>query len=239
MPLNLFLLSHKCGNNYVQNLHKLTDVPFRNSVMRDQASSIPAHDLPNTVTNIRCRNFSYATLSEADLLDRPETRYLIFTRHPASFVRSASLYHLRGGEKWARQTPQPHFDGKPLTQALREAQNDAEREILTMIQFRDLYLRQTSFTVLFEKPNCLRIRTEDLFTTKDPAYYRTVAEFLRLADWPGFIEALKQASPAFKNELPKHSTGAFKSRDPYAALADGSKEYYDENFSQFASALGY
>lgn len=238
--LNLFLLFHKCGNNYVKAVHRHDRiVRFVESIQPAEADRMPEHDHPGVAVNVRCRNFGLDTLERNDLLSIPDARFLVFTRHPASFVLSAVKYHLAGVEEWAVKKPDPLFGGLPFTQALRGAQDDAEREIMAMMRFRSLYERQASFAKTFEDERFMRVRCEDLFANAEPGYFLEIANFLRLGDRTRFVRALQKASPANMKTLPDHSTGAFKKRDPYAALAPRAKDYYDEHFSGFARQLGY
>lgn len=238
MGLNLFLRTHKCGNKYTEDVHRLWGVPLVQA-QPAAASAILAFDKPDSITNVRCRNFGYDILSEAQLLDNNNTRMLAFTRHPASFVHSATLYHLRGDEKWTHTLLKPHFGGKTHAQALQDAKSEAARQIVTMVTFKTLYEKQASLAALFDAPNCLRVRTEDLFTSTDPEYYQNIAKFLRLEGDENFVQALKDASPAFRTKLPSHSTSAFQLEDPYTALVDEARAYYDEHFAGFATRLGY
>lgn len=137
MPMNLFLLTHKCGNNYFKNLHRLSSVPSA-SCEPNEAMPVQSPGKSNAIINVRCRNFGYDDLLDGQLLDSIDTRFFVITRHPASFVLSATKYHHRGSEKWARNMPQAHFGGRPLTQALQEAENAAARQIVTMIHFKYL-----------------------------------------------------------------------------------------------------
>ncbi len=238
--LNLFLLFHKCGNNYVKAVHQHDRrTRFVESVTPEEAGEIPGYDVAGTPVNVRCRNFGLRVLKRDDLLSIPDARFLVFTRHPASFILSAVKYHLAGVEEWAVKKPQPLFGGLPLTEALRQAEDDAERQIIAMMRFQSLYERQASFAEIFGDERFMRVRCEDLFANAEPEYFLTIANFLRLGDRTKFVRALQKASPGNMKKLPGHSTGAFKERDPYAALAPRAKDYYDEHFSGFARQLGY
>ena len=239
--INCFLLFHKCGNNYVINVHRVdTETSFIESVLPQEASNIFEYDKGGSVVNFRCRNFDYETIETSGLLNIESARFLIFTRDPASFIFSAVKYHLRGGEEWAVKEPQQSLDGKSLTQALREATSPDEQQIIIMKQFDWLYERQVSLLKYINDPRFMRVRCEDLFTTTDEAYFSNIVSFLRLSQRPPFLQALKVASPAFKKELPKHSTGSFKIETPYHALGDSmAKSYYDAHWKEYARALNY
>lgn len=237
--INCFLLYHKCGNNYTINVHKLTRKT--RYVPNVQIRTADRLNLPRRgeVVNFRCRNLDFATLEQHGVIARDDARFLVFTRHPASFILSATKYHHRGDEKWARTEPQPHLDGRSLTDALRATEDEGERQIITMTHFHWLYERMTSFAPHFDDPRFLRLRTEDLFVTNDPAYYQRIADFLRLSAEPSFVEALKQASPAFKRDLPAHSTGSFQHGNPLERLAPAAQAFYAENWQGFATQLDY
>lgn len=238
--LNLYCLFHKCGNNYIQNVHRIyKNVRFVRSVTPAEAGSIPMHDRWFRTVNVRCRNFGIDTLQEHGLPEMSNVRLLIFTRHPASFVLSAVKYHLRGLEHWAATEPQPELGGIPLAQGLREAPDDAHRQIIVMRQFRWLYERQASLMALLNGAQVKRVKCEDLFTNTTDAYFQEIADFLGLGRRRGFIKALKQASPAFKTNLPSHATGAFQSENPYEKLGRPAKAFYDSEYKVFEETLGY
>lgn len=251
--INCFLLFHKCGNNYIHNVHRIdTRTIYIRDVLPRQAANIIEYDKGGTVVNIRCRNFDYETIQTSGLLNIESTRFLIFTRDPASFIFSAVKYHLRGGEEWAVKEPQQALDGKTLTQALREASSPDEQQIIIMKQFAWLFEKQVSLLKYVDDPRFLRVRCEDLFTTTEEAYFSNIASFLRCTKRPSFITsllrrskepsflyALKAASPAFRKKLPTHSTGAFKIEAPYQALGDKAKTHYDTHWMKYARALNY
>ena len=239
MALNLFLLFHKCGNNYVQDVHRRTEVPFVPSILPSDAGEIPQHDEKEQVTNIRCRNFDFDTLAQNSLLDRPGYRYVVFTRHPASFILSAVKYHRRGNEEWAANEPQPHLGGRSLTRALNQAWTASRRQIHVMTHFKYLYERQASLMSLLGSENVIRVKCEDIFAERDPAYYSELTRFLRLQADETFVEALKSASPAFKKKLPRHSTGEFAHSDPLRRLGRRARAHYEKHWSGFATALEY
>lgn len=237
--LNIFLLFHKCGNNYILNVHKLYDkLHFISSVRPDESSSIVNYD-SDGITNIRCRNFGHAEIQKSHVLKLRTARFLIFTRHPASFILSAAKYHLRGVEEWAVKKPQAILGGKTLTQALRNSSNLDEQHIIIMKQFGDIYKKKASLLSYLNDNRFMRVRCEDIFTATEPDYYISIAEHLRLSGNPFFLNALKAASPAFRTNLPDHATGSFKIADPYEALGDQAKGYFDEHWRSFALRLDY
>jgi len=238
--INCFLLFHKCGNSYIRNVHRVyTETPFINSVLPSEAYKIIEHDKSETIVNLRCRNFSDETIENNGLSDIKSARFLIFTRNPASFILSAAKYHLRGGEQWAVKKPNPILGNKTLTQALREATSLDEQQIVIMKQFDYLYKKQVSLLKYIDNPRFLRVRCEDIFTTTEESYFSSIANFLRLSDRPSFLHSLKAASPAFKKELPRHSTGSFKTENPYLALGNTARGYYDSHWKEYARVLDY
>lgn len=238
MQMNYFLLTHKCGNNYIINAHAICKTVPLLSVTPKEISAIKELKQESQVNNIRCRNF-HSKLFETCEGIGTDNRYVLFTRDPASFVLSAVAYHLRGNEKWALETPQEILGGIPLTTALKEAKSKADAQITIMKFFTNLYDAQTSWLGHLEKDNFLRIRCEDLFTCRRPSYYYSIAKFLGLHDRPEFTYSLMAASPAFSSHLPGHSTGKFKIRHPYLSLEPEAREYFDQNFIKYSHALGY
>lgn len=96
---NVFLLTHKCGNSYVNSVFK-GDITFKQCQSDDMRGEMPGPfvgdlaRLEGDFLNIRCRNFDPVSISR--LLRRVDIRSLsfyLFTRHPASFFRSAAAYH--------------------------------------------------------------------------------------------------------------------------------------------------
>lgn len=251
--INCFLVFHKCGNNYVKNVHRIDlGTKFIDSVKPEDAETIRNFDKNNRVVNVRCRNFDSSAIEKSGLIDIESTRFLLFTRNPASFIWSATNYHKRGGEKWATTIPQQHLGGKTLTQALQEEKTVDAQHIVTMKHFSRLYDKKVSLLSYLDRSNFLRIRCEELFNNTDDAYFKDIAQFLRCtregsslfrflrrSDDPAFIYALKKASPAFKKRLPKHSTGSFRIGNPYLKLGTEAKEYYDQNWLDYEVKLGY
>lgn len=237
--INCLLLFHKCGNNYANNVHRLSRrTRYVRSVEPGDAETLRAFNVDGKVTNLRCRNFGRAEVERSGALDDDAARFLVFTRHPASFVWSAAKYHERGIEEWATMRPLQSLNGKTLTQALRDAESLDEKHITIMNHFAFLYERQASLMEFEDDPRFKRLRTEDLFNAHEPAYYQDIAQFLRLPS-RGFQRALMKASPAFKRKLPKHSTGAFQIKDPYQDFGDQARAHYDEHWLPFATRLGY
>ena len=237
--INCYLLFHKCGNNYILNVHHLDkQTDFVRSVTPNEAASISGLDKPKSLVNIRCRNFGSETLGATGLIDDESARFLIFTRDPASFIFSAARYHLRGGEAWAVEKAQKALSGQTLTQALRNATNPDEQQIVIMKQFGWLYRRQASLLKYLGDSRFMQVRCEDIFTSTEDTYFASIASFLRCNE-PRFLCALKAASPAFKEKLPDHSTGAFAIESPYDALGPEAKQYYSAKWKKYACALGY
>lgn len=239
--INCFLLFHKCGNNYVLNVHRIdTKTQFIRSIQPPEVANIVEYDKPGTIVNLRCRNFDDNTIENSGLLNVESARFLIFTRDPASFILSAVKYHLRGREEWAVKKTQKIHGDKTLTQALKEANSLDEQQIIVMKQFDSLYMKQVSLLKYLNDPRFLRIRCEDIFTTTEEAYFSNIARFLRFSDRSTFLRALKAASPAFKRiMLSRHSTGAYKVENPYLALSGTARDYYDAHWMEYAQALNY
>lgn len=236
---NYYLLFHKCGNNYVKNIHEIDrETPFVSSIEPNETDELECQE--NTgVLNVRCRNFGSADIEAHGFTRESESRFLIFTREPASFILSAVKYHLRGEEEWARTLKQIKFDNMSLTDALNNTSNDDERYIIVMKQFKHLYEKQASLANYFQHPSFMRLKVEDLFTSADPEYYRNIAKHFRLEGNTDYINALMQSSPAYKKELPKHSTGAFRVNNALAKFGGKARSYYEEHFAAFAEVLGY
>ncbi|NCC53549.1 MAG: hypothetical protein EOM20_20380 [Spartobacteria bacterium] len=238
--LNIYLLFHKCGNNYVLNVHRIdTETAFIKSVVPNEAANIVEHDKGETIVNVRCRNFGYGDIKESCLLNVESARFIIFTRNPAGFILSAAKYHYRGCEEWAVKKHQKDLGGKTLTQALRDSTSLDEQHIIIMKHFDWLYKKQVSLLKLVNDQRFLRVRCENLFTTTEENYFSNLANFFRLSKEPSFLNALKAASPAFKKKLPNHSTGSFKVENPYDALGDEAKSYFDAHWLEYARTLDY
>ena len=252
--INCYLLFHKCGNNYVLNVHRIDkETSFVKSVRPHEAADIAGHDRPGVCVNIRCRNFGSEALEATGLMDDESARFLIFTRDPASFIISAAKYHLRGGEQWATGTAQEALSGQTLTQALRSADTPDDQQIVIMKQFDYLYKQQVSLLKYLSDSRFMRVRCEDIFTSTENAYFAKIASFLRCSAEPSYVDtsshhagsesrflsALKAASPAFMQTLPHHSTGSFVVESPYHALGAEAKQYYNAHWKEYARALGY
>ncbi|MDU8929179.1 hypothetical protein RXV86_17430 [Alisedimentitalea sp. MJ-SS2] len=240
--LNLYCLFHKCGNKYVANAHRQyrgSSVDFVPDVVPEQAGSVPSFDQANRAINVRCRNFGFDDLNDNGLLDMPDVRFLVFTRHPASFILSAVKYHLRGTERWAQSELLSRIGDVPLTPALQGARNAAEQQIIAIRQFLGIYERQASLVPLFDDERVMRVTCEELFTTTSDDFFQGVAEFLRVGHSRRFVQALKNASPAYKADLPKHSTGAFRLTNPYSLLEPEAQAEYDKEFRGIEKVLGY
>ena len=240
MTVNLYLLTHKCGNNYIQQVHRIArSVPFVKSVQPGQAYNVLKKDAPRSGTFVRCRNFGHDHVMQATAHDPSRFRFVIFTRHPASFVLSATKYHLRGGEAWATTRKQEHLDGMTLNDALHVVKTEAEQQIVVMRHFVDHYRRQSSLMRLLGGDNAIRLKTEDLFTESNESYYHDIAEFVGMNAGSRYSMALMKASPAFRDSLPTHSTGAFKDSSPRDRIVGEAGAYYDEHFLPFQEKLEY
>lgn len=238
--LNFYLLFHKCGNNYANNVHELYNgTKYVESLEPGEEVSFAEYEESQDIVNVRCRNFGLQNIERHNFLADNNARFLVFTRNPASFVVSAAKYHTRGEEEWARTRPLQTLGGQTLHAALNNASSDSEKYIITMKHFKFLYEKQASLSKLFSDQRCMQIKTEELFVNKDPDYYRAIAKFLRLGDSSDYINALMQASPAFKRDLPKHSTGTFRNQDILSTFDNEAKDYFEKHFSKYGEYLGY
>lgn len=238
--LNFYLLFHKCGNNYVNNVHELYGgTEYFKSLEPSDDVSFAAYQNTKDIVNVRCRNFGLQDVEKFNFLKDENARFLVFTRNPASFIVSAAKYHTRGEEEWARTRPLKTLGGLTLHRALNEASSASEQYIIIMKHFKFLYEKQASFAGLFNDDCFLQVKTEELFVNKDTDYYQEIANFLRLGDSADYVNALMQASPAFKTKLPNHSTGTFKEDNILSTFDDGAREYFEEHFSKYGEVLGY
>lgn len=225
--INCFLLFHKCGNNYIREVHRKTkNIDFR-EIKAGKANKISQERTSEKIINFRCRNFSASTLIENDLLDIPFIKFVFFTRHPISFIKSAAKYHSRG----------PEAEHRELTKALLATKGNLDlQQIIIMKYFKHLYDHQTSLMQFADDKRFLRVKCEELFTTKNEYFFKDLQKFLRLENDINFLNALKSSSLAFKKVLPSHSTESFRDNKPLGAEA---QSYYNEHWKHFEDTLGY
>ncbi len=113
---NVFLLTHKCGNNYIGSVFENDDtvVKYQADDMRGWMPGPYISSISDSLNadkrflNLRCRNFNPKSIEKLlQHIDIASSRFYIFTRHPASFFRSAASYHLRGVERWSKKISSP------------------------------------------------------------------------------------------------------------------------------------
>jgi len=243
IPSNIFLLTHKCGNNYVQNVFRLSEnklIQFQTDEMRGQMPGPYIGDGINLLggfENIRCRNFTSLSIEKLlRSIDLRETRFFLFVRHPASLFRSAVSYHIRGGEKWATKNRYSYLNNRTLTQALNEAKDLEARLIITMTHFgilwrlTDNWLNCYHYLTLLGA-NLTLIKTEDVFSDGDDYYFQSLSEKMSHDGFSISSDHLKAASPKYMDKLPPHSTGEFK-KDPLDGYTGKSLEMYNQYFLQ-------
>ena len=239
-PANLFLLTHKCGNNYVRSVFRdeLTFIQYQTDELRGQMpgpyigdAEVPAMEF----ANIRCRNFSPLSLEKSlRLIDLTRSRFFLFVRHPASFFRSATSYHLRGSEKWATQTRYGYLGNKTLTQALQDAPDQETRLIITMRHFGLLWPFPQQWVAAYRLlmglgADVTIVKTEELFSEGDESFFERFAQKLSHSNFAISPHELMAASPRFMEKLPEHSTGEFK-RPPLDGYTGQALEMYNECF---------
>ena len=107
---NIFLLTHKCGNGYINNVFRRSGIKlthFQSDELRGQMPGPYIGDVKEIrgkFANVRCRNFSAVSIEKLlKLVDIETARFFLFVRHPASLFRSAVTYHMRDNELWARE----------------------------------------------------------------------------------------------------------------------------------------
>jgi hypothetical protein len=239
-PANLFLLTHKCGNNYVRSVFRdePTFIQYQTDELRGQMPGpyIGEADVPPMeFANIRCRNFSALSLEKSlRLIDLKRSRFFLFVRHPASFFRSAASYHLRGSEKWATRTHYAYLGNKTLTQALQEAPDQETRLILTMRHFGLLWSFPSQWVAAYHfllglDADVTIVKTEELFSEGDETYFESLAEKFSHDGFAISPRELMAASPRFMEKLPEHSTGEFK-RPPLDGYTGRALKMYNDFF---------
>lgn len=239
-PANLFLLTHKCGNNYVESVFQdvQTLIQYQTDELRGQMPGPyigDAHSPPMQFANIRCRNFSPLSLEKSlRLVDLQRSRFFLFVRHPASFFRSAANYHLRGSEEWATKTCYGYLGNKTLTQALQDAPDLENRLIIAMQHFGLLWPFPSQWVAVHQfltniSADVTVVKTEELFNDGDEAYFDTLAGKLSHDGFAISGHALMAASPRFMKDLPEHSTGEFR-RPPLDGYTGKAFRMYNELF---------
>jgi len=194
------------------------------------------------VINVKCRNFNPLSITKLlRLIDAKKSSFYLFTRHPASFFRSAATYHLRGGEEWARTNVYPHLGGSTLHEALIAAEGNSERLLVSMKHFGLAWTLIDKWVQNHRLLQSLKleievVRIEDLFTCRDASYYELLADSMRKTSFRISATELMRSSPAFMPELPLHSTGEFQ-KDVFHGYGKNSLQFYEDNFASQQSEL--
>lgn len=200
---------------------------------------------PNNVDffNIRCRNFTRdSTEKILNMLGNKSTRYFIFTRHPASFFRSATIYHLRGNEKWCKNKKLKHFAGKTLYQSLHDCKNFGEQLVVSMKHFG---LKRRFPNRWVENLGFLRDRGADYQQVKCEDIWQdlnALKKFHAALVHDGFLidyEQVLGSSPLREAGFSKeHATGEFK-KGMFEDYDDFAKNFYSMNFKSLETILQY
>ena len=242
IPANVFLLTHKCGNNYIIDAYRKADkslIQFQADELRGQMRGPYVGDMkkiPNcNFANIRCRNF--APLSVEKLIPNinvKRSEFFLFVRHPASLFRSAATYHLRGDELWANTIRYKYLNGKTLHEALRDAKDLEQRLLISMNHFGKLWQLTNNWLNCYHYlselgANLTVVKTEDLFVSGDDTFFDHLAEKMSHHGFTITPAQLKECSPKYLKELPSHSTGEFK-KDPLSGYSGKALEMYNKHF---------
>ena len=237
---NIFLLTHKCGNQFIRSVFK-KDPTFYEFQSADFKGEMPGpyinsiKGFSENFVNIRCRNFDTISLLKLmNHIDTEKSRFFILTRHPASLFRSALKYHLLGKEKWAVKNKYFYLDNNSLHKTLIKTKNYDDKLILCMIHFglhwRLINRWLENYNLLNSlKLNVNLIKTEDLFSNNSPKFFEDIALKINHDYYSFSSDRLMHSSPAFMKKLPKHSTGEFRNSffDGYGDLA---KNFYKDYF---------
>ena len=239
---NVFFVSHKCGNHFFLSAFK-KDPTFSNLQSTDLSSSyeLPgdtAHSLAKAkgdFLNLRCRNFDPISIVKLlKHLDPEKTRFFLVVRHPASFFRSASSYHVKSPEQWSKKRVYKHLGDRTLNSALLETEDADERLIMTMKHFGFAwYLPQRwLMNAEFLKASGLNFRilkTEDLFSDGTAPYFEDIASTMTHDGYQMSAANLMDASPIFMKELPAHSTGEFR-KSYFDGYGERALNFYNQHF---------
>ena len=240
---NLILLTHKCGNHFFKSVFK-KEASFVNYQSPDlKGTEMPGPDieaiLDKTATflNIRCRNFDPISLKKiGGYIAQEKTHYFQCVRHPASFFRSASEYHLTTPERWSKNKSQQHLHGLTLHKALKEAHNLDERLIISMKHFGlawrlpQRWVANVQYIESFGG-HVKILKTEDLFSNGSSEYFKDLAKSMSHDSYVIDDQRLFNASPISMEKLPKHSTGEFK-KEFFAGYGNTAKDFYQKYFAE-------
>lgn len=237
---NVFLLTHKCGNNYVESVFA-GDSTFLQFQSDDIRGEMPgpfigmAPLMQGDFVNIRCRNFDPISIARLlHRIDAKKSRFFLFTRHPGSFFRSAAAYHLRGGEEWARTNRYSYLNNCTLHDALVSAAHNDERLIICMKHFGltwrllDRWIQNYRFLLSIDA-ELFVVKTEEVFFDASREYFDDLASRLTHGSYAISPERLMSCSPVFMEHLPSHSTGEFR-KSFFDGYGKRSIRFYNENF---------
>ena len=242
MPANAFLLTHKCGNNFIIDLLNKGKNKTPNYIELWQKNPVFLNYNNELFYNIRCANFAKSETEKLfEILGKENINYFVFTRHPASFFRSATSYHLRGNEVWCRESKQPHFEDKTLYETLHDCKNFGEQLVISMKHFGIAKQFIKSWT---NNLKYLRDKTANVYQIKCENIWQDENELRELHDkisHNGFFinfNRLLEVSPINREKLKKHSTGEFK-KDFFADYDDFAKDFYNDSFKKYEKELQY
>ena len=242
-PSNAFLLTHKCGNNYVSSAFRGTKEKLIQFQTDELVGQIPgpyigdAKVLSADFLNVRCRNFSALSLEKLlRTIDIEKTQFFLFVRHPASLFRSAVSYHMRGKEKWAATHKYPHLHNRTLTQALNEAKRLEDRLVISMTHFGLVWRLTENWLnchhyLTVRGANLTVVKTEDLFADGDDKYFKRLSDKLSHDGFSITADDLMESSPIYMENLPAHSTGEFKN-DVMSGYTGKALEMYAQFFRE-------
>jgi hypothetical protein len=240
-PANVFLLTHKCGNNYVASVFRQSNRKLTQLQTDELKGQMPGpyigenKSIGDEFANIRCRNFTPLSIEKLlRSVDLQKTQFFLFVRHPASLFRSAVSYHMRGNEIWARTSKYSYLNYRTLSQALNEAEGLETRLIISMTHFGNLWRLTDNWLNCYQYltnlgANLTVVKTEELFVDGDEDYFESLAEKMTHNGFAMSSEQLKVASPKYMENLPSHSTGEFK-KDPLYGYTGKALEMYNRNF---------
>lgn len=246
IPANVFLLTHKCGNNYIgktvgRYCSKLPNVGFE---AVSNKALVGITEFNHSFVNIRGRHYMPQDIDQLlTLIDPDRSRFFLFTRHPASFFRSATKYHLRGPEEWAKTIKIPQLENKTLFDALTSKSTYSEQLMLSMTYWGDIVQvinRWVRLIHYFRSTNLFfrQIKCEDLWLTGDEEYFQNLATDMSHDGFMVDSNTLLAHSPITLNELPTHSTGEFM-ESPYAGYDENNLQNYFVKYGETEKVLGY
>lgn len=244
MPANVFLLTHKCGNNFIEDIFNRGDNKINNYIQITQGKQ-NFNFTPNNVDffNIRCRNFTRnSTEKILNMFGDEAVMYFVFTRHPASFFRSATQYHLRGNEKWCKNNKQKHFDGKTLYQTLHDCKSFGEQLVVSMKhfglewRFPNRWVDNLAF-LGDQGADYQQVKCDDIWQDLN-----ALKKFHTALVHDGFLIDFEQvlgSSPLREGGFSKkHATGEFK-KDVFEDYDNFAKDFYNMHFEGLETILQY